>query len=214
MSYVRTLDKTVSTIRFRYAKLEHSCSEMSRKNWVRHYLFLYCQMLITHPLLRHLFRWLTKVKREPENTFDLTVATQPEPLTAEEKLDEAIIKEEEGISMRRSNRGLTVEDRKHILEADRRVKRVERHQVQCALCDREVKLHNFRSYELWNWTQHAKKCEARLARRAGPLSDATTNGTTLVDETTVESDTEVEAALVAPSPSVQTPEEESSHYRK
>lgn len=152
------------------------------------------------------------MKREPENTFDLAVATEPEPLTVEEKLDEARIKKEEGISVRRTNRGMTVEDRKHILEADRRVKRVEPHQVQCAMCDREVKLHNFRSYELWNWTQHAKKCEAR--RHAGPMSDVTTNDTTLVDETTVESDTEVEAALVAPSPSVQTPVEESSHYRE
>lgn len=203
----------MSTIRFRYAKLEHSCCEMPRKDRVRLLLLsILSEAYNFFPSSDQLFRWLTKVKREPENTFDLVVATEPEPLTVEEKLDEARIKKEEGISVRRTNRGLTVEDRKRILEADRRIKRVEPHQVQCAMCDREVKLHNFRSYERWNWTQHAKKCEAR--GRAGPISDVTTNGTTLVDETTVESDTEVEADLVAPSPSVQTPVEESSHYRE
>lgn len=55
-------------------------------------------------------------------------------------------------------RGKSVHERRLILEADKRIAIHLAHRVLCGACNRWVKLHNTREYEIWNWNRHIEKC--------------------------------------------------------
>lgn len=47
------------------------------------------------------------------------------------------------------------------LKADTRIDSFDAHKVLCNMCGSWVRLHNVRTYDLWNWQRHAEKCELR-----------------------------------------------------
>ena len=47
------------------------------------------------------------------------------------------------------------------LKDDVRIDKFDAHRVLCKMCGAWVKLHNVRTYDLWNWHRHAEKCELR-----------------------------------------------------
>ena len=99
------------------------------------------------------------------------------------------VKIEESVTPKRPPRGMTGAERERILLSDGRISVVEPHQVKCKICDRLIKLHRTRPYELWNWSQHIKKCETKYA------SGQQTIGNSVVDLAS-DSDSEADVVLI------------------
>ena len=55
----------------------------------------------------------------------------------------------------------STEERLARLQADKRIKTIEKHRAQCGICDKWVKLQNKTEYDPHNWFAHIKKCEIK-----------------------------------------------------
>ena len=75
----------------------------------------------------------------------------------------------------------STEERLARLQADKRIKTIEKHRAQCGICDKWVKLQNKTEYDPHNWFAHIKKCEIRakwvfsLSKLTGFISHFSTN---------------------------------------
>ena len=61
---------------------------------------------------------------------------------------------------------MSVEERRKVLESDRRCSDVEPQRVFCLMCKRHIGLHQKKDYSIVNWFKHAEAC----IRKSGYVS--------------------------------------------
>ncbi len=113
------------------------------------------------------------MKREPEDTFSLTVSVAPadttlqlapaQPPEASTSRTEIAPPPPESVSANAQHRvpGRSLEERIAALTNDTRVAKYDAHSVECRLCQARVRLHNMREYDLQNWNRHVEACERK-----------------------------------------------------
>lgn len=119
--------------------------------------------------------WYRRVKREPEDTFSLTLslappsesaaavaAQPPEPLLPPAPEPPAAPPESVSANLQlRRAPSRSIDERAAMLNNDPRVASCDAHSVQCRLCGGCVRLHNIREYDLHNWNRHVESCEKK-----------------------------------------------------
>ena len=88
----------------------------------------------------------------------------PIPVKEEEVLAETEVQEPQDTSVSANvtiRKRSTAAERLERMQADSRIKTIEKHRCRCGLCDKWVKLQNKTEYDPHNWFAHIKKCAIR-----------------------------------------------------